>query len=98
MYQEAYREFPFTGTIVEEKNRPEKFPFIATNKSISLSVRSSLKYFFAPNSPLIRKSSGEMKKERGNYEALCFSSKRKKLQYSHGTIIRTGITCKKMSL
>ena len=38
----------------------------------------SVKYFFAPNSPLLRESGGQKKKQkRNNYEALCFWSKRK---------------------
>ena len=36
--------------------------------------------FFAPNSPLLRKIGGEKKKKKGNYKALCFSSKRNKEQ------------------
>ena len=37
----------------------------------------SVKYFFAPNSPLLRESGGQKKKKkRNNYEALCFWSKR----------------------
>ena len=56
-------EFPFEENY-SDNDRPEKCPFIG----ILLAVRWSVKYFFAPNSLLFRKSSGE-KKEKGNYEA-----------------------------
>ena len=36
--------------LFRKKNRPEKFPFIATNNWIVLAVPMSVKYFFAPNS------------------------------------------------
>ena len=56
-------EFHFAATF-PEKNRPEKFPFIATNSWIILAVRWSVKYFFAPNSPelLKKKRTGEQRK------------------------------------
>ena len=60
-------------TIMAQK----KFPFIATINWIVLAIQWSVKYFFAPKSPLLRKSGGEKKKKKGNYEAFCFSGKRK---------------------
>ena len=63
----------------QKKNRPEKFPYIATNDWIVLAVSRSAEYFFASNSPLFRKSDGE-KKNRSNYKAFCFLSKHKKLE------------------
>ena len=45
--------------VVQKKNRPEKFPFIATNSWIVLAVRWSGKHFFAPNSLISQKSHGE---------------------------------------
>ena len=42
----------------KKKNRPEKYPFKATDNLIVLAVRWSVKYFSAPNSPLFRKSRG----------------------------------------
>ena len=62
------------------RNRPEKCPFIAKNSWTVLAFWWSVQTFFAPNSPLFRKSSGENKK-KGNYEAFCFSSKRKKISF-----------------
>ena len=46
---------------VQKKNRPEKFSFIATNNGIVSTVQWSLKYLFAPNSPLFQKGSVEEK-------------------------------------
>ena len=63
--------------LVQKKNRPEKFPFIATNKWIVSDVQRSVKSFSAPNSPLFRKSAGE-KKKISNSKTSCFSSKRNK--------------------
>ena len=54
---------------VQKENRPEKFPFTKTNCSIVLAVQKSVKYLFAPNSLLFRKSGWEEKKRREN----CFS-------------------------
>ena len=51
-------EFPFAATC-SEKEQTEKFPFIATNNWVALAVRWSVKYFFAPNFPLIQKSGGD---------------------------------------
>ena len=68
-------EIPPSLRLVQKKNRPEKFPFTATNNRIVLAVRRSVKYFFAPNSPLFRKNGEEKKKKRGNWEVVCFSSK-----------------------
>ena len=42
-----------------EKNKPQTFPFTGTNNSIVLSVRRPVKYFFAPISPIFRKSREE---------------------------------------
>ena len=44
--------------LVQKKNRLEKFPTIAINNRIVLVVRWSVKCFFAPNSPIFRKSCG----------------------------------------
>ena len=59
--------------IIDQKN----FPFIATNNWIVLAVQWSVKYLCAPNFPLIQKSGGEKKKNRGNYKAFSFWRKRK---------------------
>ena len=61
--------------LIQKSNRPEKWPFIATNNWIVLAARWSVKYFFAPNSPLFQKKSGEKKKKKDNYKVFCFSSK-----------------------
>ena len=49
---------PTLRIVPKKKNRPEKYPFKATNNLIVLAVRWSVKYFSAPNSPLFRKSRG----------------------------------------
>ena len=82
------REFPFgiqkkntpekCLRLIQKKNRQEKCSFIGKSSWTELAVRWSVKHFFAPNSPLFPKSSGEMKKKKGNYDAFCFQSKRKK--------------------
>ena len=46
---------PFAATCREK----EKYPFIATNNWIVLAVQWPVKYFFAPNFPIFRKSCGE---------------------------------------
>ena len=74
-------EFPFAVTC-SEKNRPEKFHFIATNNWTGLAVQWSVKYFFALNSLIFWKSctkEEEAEGEKGKHKALCFSSKRNKL-------------------
>ena len=54
--------------------RPEKFPFIATNNWIVLTVWRSLNCFFTVNSPKFPKSLVE-EKETGTSKELCFRSK-----------------------
>ena len=49
--------------LVQKKNRPEEFPFIATNNWIVLVVQWSVKYLFAPNSPKFQKNCNEEKEE-----------------------------------
>ena len=63
---------------VQKKNRPEKCPFIPRNNWIVSAVRRYVHYFFAPNSPIFRKSSAE-EQETSNFKALCFTSNRKKV-------------------
>ena len=73
--------------LVHKNNRTEKFPFIATYNWIVLAVWWSVKYYFAPNSPIFQKKmwrrsrlkKGNCKrKKKDNYKALCFSSKHNK--------------------
>ena len=47
--------------LVQKKNRPEKFPFIATpnNLNVLADLRWSLKCFFALNSPIFQTSAAE---------------------------------------
>ena len=45
-----------TLRLVQKKNRPKKFPFIATNNWIVSAAGRSVKYFFAPNSSHYRKA------------------------------------------
>ena len=52
----------------------KNFPLIATSNRIVLAVQWSLKYFFAPNSPSLRKSGGEKKKKRGNSKLFAFQA------------------------
>ena len=63
----------FAGACLE-KNRPEKFPFIATNNWIVLAVPWSVKHFCTPISPIFPKNYGEG--ENGSSKALCFLSRR----------------------
>ena len=56
----------------QKNNRPEKFLFIRRNNGIVSTVQWSLKYFFAPNSPLFQKSSVE-EKESSVSKSLCFA-------------------------
>ena len=79
IYQVSLWEIPLRGDLFRRRNRPEKCPFTVTNNWIVLALRWSVKYFFARKSPLFRKSGGEKKKKKGNYEAFCFSSKRNKI-------------------
>ena len=58
-------------------DQPEKCTFIATNNWIVSAIWLSVKYFFASDFPLFRKSGGE-KKKKGNYKGFCFSNKSKK--------------------
>ena len=69
---------PYCCDFFRKRIDQKKFPFIVADNRIVLAVQWSVKYFFALNSPLFRKRSGEKKKKRGNYEAFFFSSERKK--------------------
>ena len=71
-------EIPLCSHLFRKRIDQKKFPFIATNNLIVLAAQWSVKYFFAPNSPIFRKRGGEKKKKRDDYEALCFSSKSNK--------------------
>ena len=63
--------------LLRKRINQKKFSFIATNNLIVLAFQWSVKYFFAPNSPLFQKSGGEKKnKKGGSYEAFCFSSQK----------------------
>ena len=55
--------FTKLGQLYQKKNRSEKFPFTATTKWIVVAVRWSIKNFFAPNSPIFRKSLDEERKQ-----------------------------------
>ena len=68
-------EIPLCSHLFRKRIDQKKFPFIATNNLIVLAAQWSVKYFFAPNSPIFRKRGGEKKKKRDDYEASCFSSK-----------------------
>ena len=45
--------------LAQKKKRPEKIPFMAKTNWITLAVHWSVKYFYALNSPIFRKSRGE---------------------------------------
>ena len=67
-------KFPFAKTYAA-KNRPKKYLCIATNTWIVSAFRWSVKYFFAQNSPLFRKSRGERRRKKGikgNFGAFSF--------------------------
>ena len=76
--------------LFQKSDRPERFPLIARNNWIVLAVPWSVKYFFAPNSPIFWKIHGweEEVKEGGksNCKALCFSSKCNSYGCYHGFI------------
>ena len=63
IYQIVSGGLPFAATCLENLYRPETFPFIATNNWTVLAVRWSVKYFFAPNSPIFQKSCGKEEEE-----------------------------------
>ena len=63
--------------LFEKENRPEKFPFIATNKWIFLAACWSVNNFYF-GFPIFRES-GEEEGQNGNSKALCFTSKHTKI-------------------
>ena len=60
---------------VQKKNRPEKFPFIASSILIVLAVRWPVKYFSAPNFLIFWKSVAE-EGQNGISKSIRFTRKR----------------------
>ena len=60
--------------LVQKKNRPEKFPFIATPKNLNVlaDLRWSLKCFFAPNSPIFQTSAAEEQEQDRQLQNMLF--------------------------
>ena len=54
--------------LIRKRIDQKKFSFIPANNRIVLAVQWSVKHFLDRNSPSFRKSGGEKKKKRGNYE------------------------------
>ena len=50
--------------LTQKKNTQEKFPFTSTHNWILVAVRWSVKYFFAPNSPIFRKKMWQKSRRR----------------------------------
>ena len=63
---------PIRCDVFRKTKEQKKLPFIATSNWIVLAVQWSVKYFFAPNSPLFREGGGE--KKRANYEPIAFQT------------------------
>ena len=56
--------------LVQKKNTPGKFPFIVTNNWMVLVARWFVKYFFAPNFPILPRNRGEEDEENRQMQSV----------------------------